>query len=67
MIRKLTSFLLIATIFSAHSLKAQLTVSGAQLFIQAGAVITVQGDVTGNTDILGPGKILLQGLSLIHI
>lgn len=61
MIRKLTSILTIASAFSAFSLKAQLTVNGAQLFIQAGAVITVQGDVTGTTDILGPGKILLQG------
>lgn len=61
MIKKLTYFLTIASAFSALSLKAQLTVNGAQLFIQAGAVITVQGDVTGTTDILGPGKILLQG------
>ncbi|HEV8082505.1 MAG TPA: hypothetical protein VGP55_04845 [Chitinophagaceae bacterium] len=61
MIRKLTYILAIASAFSGLSLKAQLTVNGAQLFIQAGAVITVQGDVTGTTDILGPGKILLQG------
>ncbi len=61
MIKKLTYFLIVAGALSAQSIKAQLTVSGAQLFIQAGAVITVQGDVTGTTDILGPGKILLQG------
>ncbi|MEO8569055.1 MAG: hypothetical protein ABI419_07960, partial [Ginsengibacter sp.] len=61
MIRKLTYFFTIAGIFSAISLDAQLTVNGAQLFIQSGAVIAVQGDVTGTTDILGPGKILLQG------
>ena len=61
MIKKLTYFLIVASAFSALPAKAQLTVSGAQLFIQSGAVITVQGDVTGNTDILGPGKILLQG------
>ncbi len=61
MIRKLTYLLTIASAFFAFQVKAQLTVSGAQLFIQSGAVITVQGDVTGNTDILGPGKILLQG------
>ncbi len=61
MIRKFTYFLIIASAFSALPAKAQLTVSGAQLFIQSGAVITVQGDVTGTTDILGPGKILLQG------
>ncbi|MEP7230110.1 MAG: hypothetical protein ABI691_07650 [Ginsengibacter sp.] len=61
MIRKLTYLLTIASALLAFQVKAQLTVSGAQLFIQSGAVITVQGDVTGNTDILGPGKILLQG------
>ena len=61
MIRKITFLLLTAGAFSIGNLHAQLTVSGAQLFIQSGAVITVQGDVTGNTDILGPGKILLQG------
>ncbi|MEP7252008.1 MAG: hypothetical protein ABI683_06495 [Ginsengibacter sp.] len=61
MIRKITFLLLIAGVLTASNLHAQLTVSGAQLFIQSGAVITVQGDVTGNTDILGPGKILLQG------
>ncbi len=51
MIRKLTYVLTMASAFSALSLKAQLTVNGAQLFIQSGAVITVQGDVTGTTDI----------------
>ena len=60
MIRKLTYFFTIG-LLSAFSLQAQLTVNGAQLFIQSGAVITVQGDVTGTADILGPGKILLQG------
>lgn len=61
MIRKLTYFLTILSVFLALTANAQLTVNGAQLFIQSGAVITVQGDVTGTTDILGPGKILLQG------
>ena len=61
MMRKITFLLLTTGAFSIGNLQAQLTVSGAQLFIQSGAVITVQGDVTGNADILGPGKILLQG------
>ncbi|MEP6584320.1 MAG: hypothetical protein ABJA90_08630 [Ginsengibacter sp.] len=61
MIRTVTYFLTAIGILSTHTLQAQLTVNGAQLFIQSGATITVQGDVTGNSDILGPGKILLQG------
>ncbi len=42
-------------------MQAQLNVNGAQLFIESGAAIYVQGDVTATTDILGPGKILLSG------
>ncbi len=63
MIRKLTSFFSIALTISSFTAKAQLTVNGSQFFIQSGAVVTVQGDITGTTDILGPGKILLQGTS----
>lgn len=40
---------------------AQLNVGTGQLFIQSGAIVSVQGDVTSSTDILGPGKILLNG------
>ena len=39
----------------------QLNVGTGQLFIQSGAIVSVQGDVTSSTDILGPGKILLNG------
>ncbi len=61
MIRYFTYLFTIAATISHIAAQAQLTVDGAQLFIQSGAVIAVQGDVTGTTDILGPGKILLQG------
>ncbi|MEO8109671.1 MAG: hypothetical protein ABI594_06565 [Ginsengibacter sp.] len=61
MIRKLTSFFVIAFAISSFSTQAQLTVNGSQFFIQSGAVVTVQGDITGTVDILGPGKVLLQG------
>ncbi len=42
---------------------SQLFVDNATLFIQTGATVTVQGDVTSNVDIQGPGKILLKGSS----
>lgn len=40
---------------------AQLSINNAQFFIQSGATVTVQGDLTSNTDILGTGKVLLKG------
>lgn len=43
------------------SVKAQLFINNAQLFIQSGASVVVQGDVTSNQDILGDGKIVLKG------
>lgn len=46
---------------AAKSGFAQLNVGTGQLFIQSGAIVSVQGDVTSSTDILGPGKILLNG------
>ena len=47
-------------VINAHS---QLFVDNATFFIQTGATVTVQGDVTSNVDIQGPGKILLKGSS----
>lgn len=40
---------------------AQLVIDQATFTIQVGATVTVQGDVTSNTDILGTGKIILKG------
>ena len=45
----------------ASPVSAQLFIDNATFFIQTGATVTVQGDVTSNTDIQGPGKILLKG------
>lgn len=44
-----------------YACSAQLFVDNATLFIQTGATVTVQGDVTSNVDIQGPGKVLLKG------
>ncbi len=60
MIRKFTSFFLLFSTFSALSTSAQLTVNSSQFTIQAGAVVTVQGNISGTADIIGPGKILLK-------
>ena len=42
---------------------AQLVIDQATFTIQAGATVTVQGDVTSNADIQGTGKIILKGSS----
>ncbi len=57
--KKLASAILFA--FSFHCASAQLYINSAQLTIQTGASVVVQGDVTSNTNILGDGKIVLNG------
>jgi len=47
----------------ANSGYAQLNINGAQFFIESGATVTVQGDITSNVDILGTGTVLLKGTS----
>ncbi|MBK9658931.1 MAG: hypothetical protein IPO68_03345 [Chitinophagaceae bacterium] len=44
--------------FCAHS---QLIINNAVFFIQSGATVTVQGDVTSNVDIQGTGLLQLKG------
>jgi hypothetical protein len=58
---KLTLVLSILTASFVQNATAQLFVDNATFFIQTGATVTVQGDVTSNVDIQGPGKILLKG------
>lgn len=58
---KLTLVLLLITTGLIPKAEAQLFVDNATFFIQTGATVTVQGDVTSNVDIQGPGKILLKG------
>ncbi len=43
---------------------AQLYIDNATFFIQSGATVTVQGDVTSNADIQGTGKLQLKGSGL---
>jgi hypothetical protein len=54
--------LLLVTSLSGLLLNAQLNIgAGATFFIQSGATVTVQGDLTSAVDIQGPGKVLLKG------
>ncbi|MES2776501.1 MAG: hypothetical protein V4722_20150 [Bacteroidota bacterium] len=47
--------------------QAQLYIDNATFFIETGATVTVQGDLTSNVSIQGPGKILLKGSALQNV
>lgn len=51
----------ILLLFLALQSPAQLFINGGTFFIDVGAVVSVQGDVTSNIDITGTGKLLLNG------
>jgi hypothetical protein len=55
------AFFTAATIFLCGQANAQLFINSATFFIQPGATVTVQGNVTSNTDIQGTGLVLLNG------
>ncbi len=61
--------LLFSLLFLASFLvvDAQLKIDNAVFFIQPGATVTVQGDVTSNVDIQGTGLLLLKGSTLQNI
>jgi hypothetical protein len=49
---------------SCIAAQAQLYIDNATFFVETGATVTVQGDLTSNVDIQGPGKILLKGTAI---
>ena len=56
------------TLLLFTSTHAQLTIqSGSGFFIQPGATVTAQGDVTGNDHIQGTGLLLLKGNALQNL
>jgi hypothetical protein len=59
--------LLQALIVFAATAFAQLKIDNATFFIQPGATVTVQGDVTSNVDIQGTGLLLLKGSALQNV
>jgi len=64
MTRKIYSTLIIAGLMMCSKFSnAQLYINGAQFTIESNATVTVQGNITSNVDILGGGKILLNGAS----
>lgn len=55
---------MITAIAICNIASAQLYIDNAQFFIQSGATVTVQGNVTSNADIQGTGKLQLKGSSI---
>lgn len=60
-------FLFIPGMAGALLVNAQLNINNATFYIGSGATVTVQGDVTSNVDIQGPGLLLLKGSSLQNL
>ena len=67
MIKRLPLLLFSLAALNGEYASAQLNINSAQFFIEAGATVTVQGDLTSNTNILGTGKILLKGSALQNV
>lgn len=63
--KSISSFLLVS--FLLTNATAQLKIDNATFFIQPGATVTVQGDVTSNVDIQGTGLLLLKGSTLQNV
>lgn len=64
--RRFIVFASLVCIYSV-SAKAQLVIDNATFFIQSGATVTVQGDVTSNVDIQGTGLLQLKGSALQNV
>ena len=62
-LKKLHFLLVVFAAIFCDVASAQLVIDQATFTIQAGATVTVQGDVTSNADIQGTGKIILKGAS----
>ncbi len=65
--KKLHATFIMMAIAAGNMASAQLFIDNAQFTIQSGATVTVQGDVTSNIDILGPGLLQMKGTALQNI
>jgi hypothetical protein len=68
MIKKLHPVFLLVGLIVCNSTSAQLYIgNGTTMFIQPGATVTVQGDLTSGADIQGSGKLLLKGTAAQNV
>ncbi|MEO8961356.1 MAG: hypothetical protein ABI325_05720 [Ginsengibacter sp.] len=54
-------FIISCFVFTFNSAWSQLTVTGSNFMIYSGATVTVKGNISSNKNILGLGKLLLNG------
>ena len=66
-LKKLHTMFMVLAITGCQVASAQLYIDNAQFFIQPGATVTVQGDVTSNADIQGTGVLQLKGTALQNV
>jgi hypothetical protein len=55
------ALMVLSTISFSTIAKAQLYINNAQFFIQSNATVTVEGTLTSNTSIQGPGTVVMGG------
>lgn len=66
-LKKLHTMFMVLAIITCNVASAQLYIDNAQFFIQPGATVTVQGDVTSNADIQGTGVLQLKGTAIQNV
>ena len=64
---KRCKFLFLCSVFFSVKSQAQLYINNATLTIESGAYVAVQGDLTSNADILGAGKVVMNGTAAQNI
>lgn len=68
MIRKIVPYLFFTAFLLVHTtVNAQVhIVSGTQVYLHSGASVVIKGDFTTNSNITGPGKVILKGTTVQH-
>ena len=61
MLPKILTIITATVLLSVPKSSAQLLIDNATFFVQSGATVTVNGDLTSNVNIQGTGKVLLAG------
>jgi hypothetical protein len=56
-------FIIVFFLFAINNTRAQLTIQAANFTVQTGAIVSVQGNLTGTKDLPNFGKFVLNGSS----
>jgi hypothetical protein len=59
--KNITSLILLLAFSYSQQSHAQLVINGGTITIESGATVSVQGNLTSNADILGAGKVVMNG------